>query len=168
MRFPTVLARSPAACRQLATRARKSLETEKRRYAPSEAQIRHTADAFRTAIERADPQHQIKMFAEDAELITDGGGKVLAALNIIHGGDNIGRFFYGIWSKALNDFEPTNEMVWINDQPALAVSLNGVLDQTFAFDLNEEGKITTVYLVRNPDKLENIKKAFAHRSFPAA
>lgn len=156
-----ILARSPAACRQLAARARKSLKAERRRFAPTMEQIRQTSEVFRKAVEAGKPDALIALLADNAELISDGGGKVLAALNILHGANNIGRFLFGI-SGNYKEEDIQTEIVTINDQQAYLLVIQGNVDQIFAFDTNTEGKVATIYMIRNPDKLRNLKKAFAN------
>ncbi len=155
-----ILSKSPAACRQLAVRARKRLAEERRRFAPTEEQVRETTRIFLSALEDANPDRLITLFAEEAELVSDGGGKVLAALNIIRGPANISRFLAGIASKAVAAGQTLSvEPIGVNDQPALAIFANGELDQAFAFDLDDNGKIATVYIVRNPDKLAPLNES---------
>lgn len=159
----TILSRTPEACRKLASRARKSLASGRKRFSPSAAEVVHAAEIFRQSVEDADPARLIAMFASDAELISDGGGKVTAAPNIVFGAANVGRFLFGFAAKQrAGDIE--HDIVMANDQPVIILRIGGMLDQVLAFDLDVQGKIATVYIVRNPGKLVSFA---AMETFPS-
>jgi RNA polymerase sigma-70 factor (ECF subfamily) len=97
------------------------------------------------------------VLAEDAVLITDGGGKAKAALNPIAGRDKVIAFVLGVRRKAPfpdgTEFRPSV----INGLPGfLIVRPDGAVDQTLSFEVRE-GVIRHIYAVRNPDKLRAIK-----------
>jgi RNA polymerase sigma-70 factor, ECF subfamily len=157
------LDRSEAAVRQLASRAR----THVREARPGEAAVtRDRADATRKheelvlafveASRSGDVEALMSMLAEDARLVTDGGGKVHAALNVIDGADRIARFIMGVRTKGLT--EGTVRFGRVNDLPGLiAYSPNGFV-QTVAYEIADD-RIRTIYSVRNPDKLKHLKSA---------
>jgi RNA polymerase sigma-70 factor (ECF subfamily) len=152
-----VLRRDEAACRQLAARARKHIEAGRPRFdARSEDQARIAA-AFLAAAGSGDPAQLAKLLAEDAVLITDGGGTVKAALNPIAGRDRVIAFVLGVRKKVPfpdgTEFRPSV----INGLPGfLIVRPEGAIDQTLSFDV-QDGLIRHIYAVRNPDKLRAIK-----------
>ncbi len=152
-----VLRRDPAACRQLATRARKHIEAGRPRFnAKAEDQARIAA-AFLAAAGSGDPAQLARCLAEDAILVSDGGGKVRAALNPILGRDKITAFFIGVRRKlpypAGTEFRPTT----INGRPGfLVVRPDGRIDQTLSFEI-QDGAIHRIYAVRNPDKLRALQ-----------
>lgn len=147
-----VLARSPAACRQLASRARQRLAEARARFHPSKADIDRLVEAFRVSAETGDLASLKALLAEEVEFVSDGGGKALAARNVIRGTEPVSRFLIGIAGKTAGAELGLRHVV-INDHPALLILLDGVVDQTFAFDLDAAGKVAAFYLVRNPDKL---------------
>lgn len=147
------LQRSPAACRKLASRARAALGSEATRFQPDLSQVERLADAFRTSVETGDPVALKALLAEEAELISDGGGKVLAALNIIAGADAVSRFLFGVAGKAVKVATVELQVAVINGAPGLVVLIDGSVDQTLTFDLDANGSVRTIYMVRNPDKL---------------
>ena len=151
-----VLARSPEACRKLASRARRNLTDARQRFKPSALDVERLADALKVSVETGDPGVLKAMLAADAELVTDGGGKVLAARNVIHGADAVARFLVGVASKSSVLGEVVVTHADINDAPGMLVLIGGVLDQTFAFDLDEAGLVRAIYVVRNPDKLRAV------------
>jgi RNA polymerase sigma-70 factor (ECF subfamily) len=149
-----VLRRDQAACRQLATRARKHIVAGRPRFdAKSEDQARIAA-AFLAAAAANDPATLAQLLAEDAVFISDGGGKVRAALNPILGRDKIAAFFIGVRRKlphpAGTEYRPTT----INGlRGFLIVQPDGRIEQTLSFEIRE-GAIHRIYVVRNPDKLK--------------
>ena len=151
------LARSPQTCRKLVSRARGALGEARQRYRPSREEVERLVTVFRASVEDGDPARLKALLAEDAELIGDGGGKVLAALNPILGADAVSRFLVGIAGKLPAGTETSAEPTTINDQPALLIRINGALDHTLAFDVDADRRIRTIYIVRNPDKLARLQ-----------
>jgi RNA polymerase sigma-70 factor (ECF subfamily) len=83
--------------------------------------------------------------------VADGGGKASAATRPVLGADRVTKFVLGYASKvqwAARDFQ----LVTINGAPGLLMNhpLAGV--GTYSFDI-VDGRIRTIYVVRNPDKL---------------
>lgn len=149
----TALGRSEAAVRQLAARARKSVREEHAaREASPEAHAR-LLSAFTAAIANHDPAQLMAVLREDAVVMTDGGGRKLAALNPIHGADRVARFFVGLLRK----FEARGgsisvEPATFNGAPGLLIYVDGALDQALTLSVDGE-RIAAIYAVRNPDKL---------------
>ena len=94
-----VLRRDEAACRQLATRARKHIDAGKPRFDATSADQQRIAAAFLEAAGSGDPAKLAHLLAADVELISDGGGKVTAALNPILGRDKVIAFVLGVQKK---------------------------------------------------------------------
>src|SRR5262249_6653739 len=93
------LGRGEAACRQLATRARKHIESGRPRFLASPAEARRLAVAFHKTVASGHTQALMQILARDAVLYGDGGGNRAAALKPIYGADRIMRFFAGIARK---------------------------------------------------------------------
>lgn len=156
----STLNRSEAACRQLASRARTRVRRE-RPATPSPSpgaalDPRHVAllDAFGTAARTGDLEALTRMLARDAQLVTDSGGKVPAAMNVIDGADHIARFLSGVVRKGWTDAMVVQPAV-VSGLPALLLIADGRLVQTTAFQL-EGDVVTAIYVVRNPDKLRHV------------
>ena len=92
--------------------------------------------------------------ASDARIVTDGGGKVAAALNVIEGADRVAAFVAGVVRKGLTD-EVSVRFDTINGLPGLILSRPAGLIQTNAFEI-EGDLIKAIYVVRNPDKLSHL------------
>jgi len=159
------LDRSEAACRQLAARARTHVREARPRDESvardrgDEAMTKHgeLVSAFVDASRSGDVDALMSMLAEDAHLVTDGGGKVQAALNVIDGADRVARFIIGVSTKGLAEVT-TMRFGPVNGLPGLiAYSTDGSV-QTVAFEI-EDDRIRTIYSVRNPDKLRHLTSA---------
>ncbi|MGW4378928.1 RNA polymerase sigma factor SigJ [Kitasatospora sp. NPDC004531] len=143
-----VLGRSAAACRQLATSARRRI-----RAAPAPA-TSATAQAgvvreFRRAWEEKDVRALMDLLDPDATVVADGGGLVGALLEPLTGRENIVRAYldssrFGVRTTFL---ERT-----VNGQPGLVAQVDGVTSTVFAFRV-ADGRITHIWGVRNPEKL---------------
>ena len=150
------LGKSEAACRQLAARARKAVRSEKPARPVSPEAHRALAQRFAEVVMTGDASRLEALLAADAVAYTDGGGVKIAALNPIRGADKVARFFAGIVSKNLDDARSSRfRAAEINGAPGFLVYLNGELEQTVSLDVSD-GRITAIYVVRNPHKLENL------------
>jgi len=150
------LQRSPAACRQMASRARRLIRQDSPRFKPSEADVARFVTGFADALRTGDIQPFKRLLAADVEIVTDGGGKASAALNIITGAEKVARFLLGVAAK-----EPQADRLQvfpaaINGAPGMVVTIAGRLDQTIGLSLDAAGAIAAIYVVRNPDKLAHV------------
>jgi RNA polymerase sigma-70 factor (ECF subfamily) len=149
------LGKSEAACRQLASRARAHVEAARPRYKVAEAEAKKLTAAFLNAIRRDDASELGSLLAEDAVLVSDGGGKAKAALKPILGRERVTRFLLGLGRKlaALGPVETRETR--LNGLPGLIVRGGNGLT-TFALELDQDGRIAALYSVRNPDKLRHL------------
>jgi RNA polymerase sigma-70 factor, ECF subfamily len=156
------LGRNEAACRQLASRARTRVRDARpqgvmpAQGASSSVDPRHAelVSAFMTASRSGDIATLTRLLTSDARLVTDGGGKVPAALNVIEGADQVAGFLAGVVRKGWTD-EMSVRFETINGLPGLIISGPSGLVQTTAFEM-EDGLIKVIYVVRNPDKLRHL------------
>jgi RNA polymerase sigma-70 factor, ECF subfamily len=152
-----MLDRTEAACRQLATRARRAVRDQ--RPSPQAAPDRHARllSAFCEAAASGDISALAGLLREDAIAITDGGGRKTAALNPIKGAQKIIRFLIGISGKnAGRDIRIVPMM--INGRAGALLYMDGEIDHTLSVAI-DGGKIAAIYLVRNPDKLRHAPDA---------
>src|SRR5262245_18925575 len=125
----SALGRNEAACRQLASRARTRVREARPsgvvppRSAPSTINPKHAeiVSAFITASRSGDVDGLMRMLARDAKIVTDGGGKVAAALNVIEGADRVAAFLTGVVRKGFTD-DMTARLETINGLPGLILS----------------------------------------------
>jgi RNA polymerase sigma factor (sigma-70 family) len=154
------LNRDAAAVRQLAVRARKHVKDARPRYPVERQEGDRIAQAFFKATSSGDLETLRSMLAETVVLQSDGGGKVLAFLNPILGMERVLRLFEGLYRKF--KVEPAVHVQWIriDGLPGyISRERDGML-QTTALSI-EDGRITAIYITRNPDKLRHISKSLA-------
>jgi len=150
--FPEVAritGRSPAACRQLATSARRRVRAAEAPTAP-EAQQASVVRDFKRAWEAQDIKALVGLLDPDATVIADGGGLVAAALHPIAGADQIGAYL-----ENLGRLRPAGVTLLertVNGQPGLVMLQEGITITVFAFGITE-GRITRIWAIRNPEKL---------------
>lgn len=140
--------RSPEATRQLASQARRRIR-EKRAGIATREQHDAVARAFAEATVTGELEALIGLLDPDVVLRSDGGGKVSAARRPVLGADRVARFLLG-----LPHLEPTAtiEPTFTPEGLAFLVRLEGRADSVISVDV-AGGRITEVYIVRNPDKL---------------
>jgi RNA polymerase sigma-70 factor (ECF subfamily) len=148
------LDRDASAVRQLASRARRHVQEAKPRYAVDQAEAERITRAFFAAARDGDVAGLRSMLAEDVVLMSDGGGKVLAFHNPIYGIAKMLRLFAGLARK--HAFRPEwLRMATIDGLPGYVSIDRGRLLQTTALEIHE-GRITRIYITRNPDKLRHV------------
>lgn len=147
------LSRKPAAVRQLASRARKHVQAARPRFSIEAAEASRITQAFFVAARDGDTASLASLLAQDVEIHSDGGGKVLAFRNVIRGVDRALRLFAGLRRKNA----PTAELLRTAEIDGLPgyISVDRGLVQTTALDIRR-GKIAAIYIVRNPDKLQHL------------
>lgn len=157
-----LLARTEASIRQLASRARGHVRQARPRFTVSQADARRLADAFVDATARGDAAGLAALLAEDAVLISDGGGKRPAALRTMVGRDEVVLLLESLARRGGDARMLSFEAVRINGYPGFIVERPDGLD-AMAFQPGEDGRIAAIYLVRNPDKLRRAPEFFHGR-----
>ena len=151
--------KSPAAVRQIAHRARAHVAERRPRGAVSAAETREALAAFQWAVETGDLQRLFDILAPDVVLLGDGGGLVEAAVSPIVGADKVARVMaLGLPRLA----EASLELAQVNGYPALILRFNGEIDTVTALRI-DDGLITGLYAVRNPEKLSHMQRETALR-----
>jgi RNA polymerase sigma-70 factor (ECF subfamily) len=148
--------KTPEAVRQIAHRARRHVDARRPRGVATPAETRAALASMQRALETGDLQGLIDVLAPDVVVIGDGGGFKHAALRPVVGADKAARMFFGGLAKL--EATVTAELTVINGGPALIVHLDGELDGVMAARI-EDGRITGVYYVRNPEKLSHLASA---------
>jgi RNA polymerase sigma-70 factor, ECF subfamily len=140
--------RTPAACRQLASSARRRIRASQAPATPT-AQQAGIVKAFKQAWEAKDIDALIGLLDPDATAIADGGGLVSAQLRPMQGGEQIARVALDIAGRGpnLRLLERT-----VNGQPGLVVREDGVTVAVLAFDVAGD-RIKHIWAVLNPEKL---------------
>ncbi|MGW7382813.1 RNA polymerase sigma factor SigJ [Streptomyces sp. NPDC054794] len=149
--FPEVaeiVGRTPAACRQLASSARRRIRASQAPATPI-AQRADIVRDFKQAWEASDIDALIGLLDPDATAIGDGGGLVAAALRPVDGGERIARYLVEVVAKAA---EVTLLERTVNGQPGLVALQDGATVLVMAFDVVGD-RIKRIWAVRNPEKL---------------
>ncbi|MEV0716055.1 RNA polymerase sigma-70 factor [Asanoa sp. NPDC050611] len=150
--------KTPAAVRQIAHRARSHVAARRPRGAVSAADTGRALEAFRRAVETGDLQGLLDQLAPDVVLLGDGGGIRQAVAHPIVGAANVARLLgHGVRRLA---GAASVELAQINGGPALVFRIDGELDGVVAVRL-DDGLITGLYAVRNPEKLSRVEHATA-------
>ena len=152
------LGRNEAAVRQLATRARAHVRDNRPRFTVSQEDAAKLAAAFMTAASQGDMAALSAVLAQDAVMVSDGGGKRKASLRPLIGREDIIRLLEGIAWRAGGDGEAwplTFRAVRINGYPGIVMERDDG-PMTVAFQPGEDGKLAAIYMVRNPDKLGHV------------
>jgi RNA polymerase sigma factor (sigma-70 family) len=150
--FPEVagiVGRTPAACRQLASSARRRIRAAQAPPSPAAQQAR-IVRAFKQAWEAKDIDALIGLLDPDATAIADSGGLAVSFLEPIEGGEQIARAWVEIANNA-----PRNVAVLertVNGQPGLVGQVDGVTVTVFAFEVAGD-RIKHIWAMRNPEKL---------------
>ncbi|OEV07197.1 RNA polymerase subunit sigma-24 [Streptomyces nanshensis] len=148
-----VLDRSPAAVRQLASRARAHVSERTPRYEVDPAQQRELTTRFLDAASRGDINGLLELLAPDVRVVGDGGGKAKAPLRTITSAGKVSRFILGIAQQGLADMEFA--LTELNGAAATVGSIGGKPAAVMFLDV-ADGRIRSVYLLANPDKLAHL------------
>ncbi len=146
-----VVGRTPAAVRQLASRARRHVEDGQPRFPPTLAQQRRLVAAFADACGGGDLERLVALLDPGVVWRSDGGGKVSAAHPATPGARNVAR-----WLLALARRPPRSlRMVMVNGAPGLVMRDGDGVLTVIAFTIDAD-RITAMDVMRNPDKLTTV------------
>jgi RNA polymerase sigma-70 factor (ECF subfamily) len=145
------LGRSPAACRQLGSRARAHIEERRQRFDADLRQGRALTDRFLVACATGDLSGLLSMLSDDVVVWTDGGGKVRAAMRPVVGPYRSSRFLLNVAKK----LHGVPRATILNGQPATFFVDGDTVVATLVLDIMD-GTIVGVRSVTNPDKLARL------------
>jgi RNA polymerase sigma-70 factor (ECF subfamily) len=149
------LQRSDAAVRQLAARAREHVRQARPRFDVAPEKAARLALAFMAAARDNDLETLKSLLAEDAVLISDGGGKRAAALRPLVGRDDVMALLRGLAWRRSWLVAPRFRVARINGYPgAILDTETGPV--TVAFQPADDDRIAAIFLVANPDKLRGV------------
>ncbi|UQU61958.1 RNA polymerase sigma-70 factor [Couchioplanes caeruleus] len=144
--------KSPAAVRQIAHRARDHVAARRPRMRVDRAEQQAVVERFMAAVATGDVRALMAVLAPDVVVTTDGGGLVAAARKPIVGAGKAVAFL--AYVSQVPGF--TLSAVWLNGTPGVRFDVNG--ETTAASVVVEDGRITRVYAIRNPRKLERLDR----------
>ena len=147
--------KSEAACRQIASRARRRLNPASAMPRRPSVEERQVVGEFVAAVLRGDVAAAMARLAPDAVLISDGGPTRRAARRPVVGAGRVVRFLVNLSRRYTDPFEAMPATV--NGDPGLILSLQGEADTVFAFEVHD-GRIAALWAMRNPDKLDHLDR----------
>jgi len=142
--------KTPAAVRQIAHRARSHVQARRPREQVDQAQREAVVARFVEATASGELQGLMDVLAPDVVLLSDGGGVVKAALRPILGRDKVLRFLQAVAPAIMR-----TEVLDVNGAPGFRVLVDGVVDLVATLRI-EDGLVTGLYLLRNPEKLRGL------------
>jgi RNA polymerase sigma-70 factor, ECF subfamily len=149
-----VVGKSEAACRQMVHRSRERLTAKRRRFTVDDATRRRMLERFISAAQRGDRSELMALFANDATMLSDGGGKAVAALRPLLGAARIANLWYVVArrSSAL----VSRRIVHVNGEAAVATYVGDRLHSVATIETDGE-RILAYYSIANPDKLSSFR-----------
>jgi RNA polymerase sigma-70 factor, ECF subfamily len=143
--------KSPQNCRQIAHRARINLNLKQTRCEIPMEQKAQLLQEFLAACNGQDLNGLMELLAADCKFYSDGGGKAIAALKPILGRDRVMSFLFNVMKQLPQDLQTT--AIEVNGEPGVLLQTGDQIVQTLSMRVRE-GKITELYAIRNPDKLD--------------
>ena len=150
--------KSEVACRQIASRARRKVRPdvdapEGRRDPAARRTDRAVVEALLTAVALGDVEVALRYVAPDVICVSDGGASVRAARRPVVGADRVVRFLVNLTRRYAGHL--TARPASVNGDIGSVVSRDGTVDLVAAFEV-EDGRVATIRMVRNPDKLGHV------------
>jgi RNA polymerase sigma-70 factor (TIGR02957 family) len=151
----TIVGKSEAAARQLASRARKHVEEGRPRFRTTREHQAELAARFFAAAEQGDLPGLEALLASDVELTGDGGGKVPALAQSLRGRSRVAHMLI-TWLRLGTRIPGSLRFVEVNGGPgALYLDEQQRLIGVLALDI-ADGEITRISSIVNPDKLTHL------------
>ncbi|GAA2215738.1 RNA polymerase sigma-70 factor [Nonomuraea monospora] len=162
-----IIGRAEPATRQLARRAREHVRDKRPRFDVDRDERKRITERFMGASTGGDLDALIELFSDQVTMVSDGGGKARAALRVITGAENVGRYLLSIntpeniakfmVSIGMTDLPGMSlSLATLNNAPAILVSAGGKVISVISL-LISDGKIETVYVLANPDKIGHLQ-----------
>jgi len=157
-----VLGLSATNCRQIFHRAKEHIAARRPRFRPTPERQRELVARFLAATQRGDVQGLAHVLAQDVKYIADGGGKVTAARQPVHGRALVTKLLIKLAENATRavqaaEHELRSNVAEVNGEPAVLFWVSERLDTVFVCSLGDE-QISAIHAIRNPDKLVYIQR----------
>ncbi|MEV4474944.1 RNA polymerase sigma factor SigJ [Nonomuraea sp. NPDC049504] len=150
-----VLGRSDEAVRRLASRARARVREHGPRRTTDRSTHRKAVEAFTAAALNGDLSGLVAVLDPEVVWRSDGGGVVSAAMQPVSGADRVARLVRGTMERWMQGMDV--EFAEVNGAfGAVVRAADGTVDTVVAFAVAEDGRITEVDVVRNPEKLTRV------------
>lgn len=150
----SIVGQGATTCRQILRRARQHVADVRRRFTPSREEREGLVRRFVEASTGGDMRGLLALLAEDVVLYADGGGKAAAVPKPVRGSSRVARLAV----KAIRKFvapESERRILPVNGAPGVVTYLDRRAVAVLAVDV-DDGRISAVYIVTNPDKLARV------------
>ena len=147
------------ACRKLVSRAKARIGDNEVRYQPPPERQEQLLTAFEDAIRSGKPGQLVAMLARDVRLTADGGGKVATVTDVLEGAAGLTFLverLRGWWANY------SWSVATINGARGWVLSEGGNIVATVSFAFNAKERVSDIFIVRNPDKLDGLNNVTMH------
>lgn len=148
-----LIGKSEEACRQILSRAKQALRLRRPRYEAERTTAEKLTAALYTTMQAGDIEGLMGLLDDKVVIYSDGGGRRRAAINPILGPERVARFLIGVSRKIEEGLH--RYAAEINAQSGLIGFRDGVVENAVVLDIVED-RIAAIYIVVNPDKLQNL------------
>lgn len=148
------LDKSPAAVRQIATRARKHVAARRQRISVSRTEQKQVVERFLAALTTGDVSGLLRVLAPDVLVVGDGGGLAPTIPKPVRGAKKLAPVMARFAEAAL---AARASIVDLNGSIAARIDPGGENDTAVSFVI-DNGRITQIYAIRNPHKLERLNE----------
>lgn len=152
-----MLGKSQSACRQLVSRARRRIDSEKPRFSVNREVHRRLLQRFMAAAHDADEKALKALLADDATFTSDGGGKVQAAIRVLRGVERLCRMYRAIAARRGDVPAAYFRLGEVNGEPA-GLQFAGDRLVGVVTVVTDGRRVLDILVVRNPDKLRNLQR----------
>lgn len=149
-----IVGKTSANCRQLYHRSKKSMSNMPKTSTLDFQAMKSNIEQFVLALQKGNIERMLELLQADAIYISDGGGKVTAALKPIYTSKRIVLLFVGIAKKLPENATVAYKVV--NGSPGVVISINGYTAYVISFEFQDD-QITRIYMVANPEKLTHLQ-----------
>ena len=114
------------------------------------------ATAFQQAIRDGDVAELTALLSDQVTFISDGGGKVAAVPKPVSGAAKVAKMLIGFAKTYADRDDLQSRFVAVDQLPGFVLGNSETIIQTVALDVNAQGLIEKIYVVRNPEKLRHL------------
>ncbi|ANY76264.1 RNA polymerase subunit sigma-24 [Paenibacillus ihbetae] len=150
-----LLGKRETSCRMLMSRAKSKLGITGEEHITAEAVDLDWVSRFLTSLEQGNVDHVLSLLSEDVILVTDGGGKVVAATSPIQTRDQVALILAGALHALKSQGSLRAEFAPLNGETGIVLRTEGK-PAAVIFLQHRHGKFDRIYVVRNPDKLTRV------------
>jgi RNA polymerase sigma-70 factor (ECF subfamily) len=150
------LQKSEANCRKIFSRAKDKLQQERSSLPVNSVKAEPFVATFIEAAASGNFGKLVTLLTEEAVLISDGGGKVRAAIFAINSRDRVMAFLQGVIPKTfLGDAQ---QIAVVNGQAGIIIMKDGKPRSVISFQLDESRqRAQRIFVMLNPDKLKHVQ-----------